>query len=275
VLFQTVYPDNVWEERYADDDYEYGSIKTWLRKKYTGPYQYLGWYEQYDIATYEFKDFIDYWPSMAVYEPFDFEAKEKSREDRIIRHAPVIDLTLDEMNNSIAVEDGTDDLLERLTVSSLLAHKGEKTVGSEKLGKKMIKRWYKGYGLVAEPEVRPVTDKLFYHYDYGDGWIVEITRLKDCGDLIDNGTLTEDELTEANTTVVEKYKPVCINQDGIRLVDDVGGFRGFIDMLRILYESDEREEPLNSHNPDTKENTRTWAHSMGWSARKISNKQML
>ena len=42
VLFQTVYPDDVWEARYGDDDYEYGSIKTWLRKKYTGSYKYLG-----------------------------------------------------------------------------------------------------------------------------------------------------------------------------------------------------------------------------------------
>ena len=44
------------------------------------------------------------------------------------------------------------------------------------LGQKMIKRWYKEYGETMEPEVIPVTDKLFYHYDYGDGWVVEITR---------------------------------------------------------------------------------------------------
>jgi len=59
------------------------------------------------------------------------------------------------------------------------------------------------------------------------------------------------------------------------LVDDVGGFGGFIDMLRILYESDGRDDHLNPHDPDTKENTRAWAYSMGWSARKISNKRML
>jgi hypothetical protein len=28
VLFQTVYPDNVWKARYGDDDYEHGSINT-------------------------------------------------------------------------------------------------------------------------------------------------------------------------------------------------------------------------------------------------------
>jgi len=275
VLFQTVYPDNVWEARYGDDDYEYGSIKTWLRKKYTGPYRYLGWYEQYEIAVAEFNSFVDYWPNMAVYEPFDLEYKDKSREDRIIKHAPVIDLTLDEMNSSIIVEDGTSDLLERLMVSSLLVCEGDKTVSAAELGQKMISRRYRGFGKVDEPEVKPVTEKLLYHYDYGDGWIVEITRVKDCCDLVDNGVITKEELADAKSTMLEKYKPVCINQDGMFLVDDVGGLGGFIDMLRILYESDGRDDHLNPHDPDTKENTRTWAHSMGWSARKISNRQML
>ena len=212
---------------------------------------------------------------MAVYEPFDFKKTDGTREDRIIKYAPVIDLTLEEMNNSMYLDDGTTDLLERLTVSSLLVHKGMKTVGAESLGNKMIKRWYNGYGMMQEPEVKPVTDKLFYHYDYGDGWIVEITRIKDCSDLIKNGMLTNEELAEARFTVIDKYKPVCIQQDGMRLVDDVGGFGGFIDMLRILYESDERDAPLNPYDPDTKENTSIWAEGMGWSARKVSNKQML
>ena len=274
VLFQTVYPDDAWEARYGDDDYEHGSVKTWLRKKYTGPYQYLGRYEQYNIAISRFNDFVKQRTNVAVYEPFDFDSKNKTREDRLIKHAAVIDLTLDEMNSSILV-DGKSDLLERLTVSSLLVHKGMNTVGVEELGRKMIKRWYKEYGEISEPEVGPITDKLFYHYDYGDGWIVEITRLEDSDDLIKNGMLTEEELFEAQSTVIEKYKPVCIHQDGMRLVDDVGGMCGFIDMLRILYESDEQEEFSDPDDPDTKENTRVWAHGMGWNARKVSNTQML
>jgi hypothetical protein len=77
---------------------------------------------------------------MAVYEPFDYKDKNKSKEDRFIKHAPVIDLTLEEMNNSMWLDDGTDDFLERLTVSSLLAHKGAKTTGAEGLGQKTITR---------------------------------------------------------------------------------------------------------------------------------------
>jgi hypothetical protein len=72
-----------------------------------------------------------------------------------------------------------------------------------------------------------------------------------------------------------KYMPVCIHQNGMCLVDDVGGFGGFVNMLRILYESDERDELYDPYSPDSKERTSIWADSMGWSARKISNRQML
>jgi len=87
--------------------------------------------------------------------------------------------------------------------------------------------------------------------------------------------LTEEELAEAKSTVIREYRPVCIHQDGMRLVDDVGGFYGFVEMLRILYESGEQDEPGDPDDPDTKENTLAWANGMGWSTRKISNKQML
>jgi len=89
------------------------------------------------------------------------------------------------------------------------------------------------------------------------------------------GIITEEELAEAKSAVIRGHRPVCIHQDGMCLVDDVGGLGGFINMLRILYETDERDEIRNPYDPDTKENTLVWAHSMGWSARKISNKQML
>ena len=126
-----------------------------------------------------------------------------------------------------------------------------------------------------EPEVKPVTNKLFYHYDYGDGWIVEMTRVQNCGDLLQNGTITVEDLAEAASTVIDKYKPVCVHKDGICLVDDVGGFGGFVDMLRRIYEPDGRDESSNPHDPYTKENTLIWARSMGWGARKVANKQML
>jgi predicted transcriptional regulator len=262
VLFQTVYPPDVWHEIYGDDDYKSGSFKTWLRKKYTGPYGYLGVYEIFDNAVYEFNDFVDRFPGIDVHEPFDYTKKEVS----IIKKAPVIELTLAELNNSLFLESGTDELLERLLVTSVLAPAGKETATAEDLNKKMIKRYYDKYGEVEEPEIKPVTDKLFYHYDYGDSWIVEITRLENCNDLIENNLLTIEEYGEAQKSVVEKYKPVCIHQDGMFVVDDVGGLGGFIDLLRTLYEPDDIEE---------KREMQSWAQYMGWSARKVSNQALL
>jgi hypothetical protein len=266
VLLQTVYPDDVWHIRYGDDDYSYGSPKIWLRNKYTGPYLYLNEYELYDTAVSEFQSLIDYYPDMAVYEPWQKRLEEKATENRIIKHANIIDLTLDELNASIIIEDGTDDLLERLTISSVLAPKGARLAGLDQLNQRMVTRYYRGHGYVEEPEVKPVTSKLLYHYDYGDGWIVEITRLRNCDDLIEAGHITKEELSVAQSTVIEKYKPVCIHQDGMFVLDDVGGLGGFIDMLRTLYEPDNQEE---------RKSMRIWSSGLGWSSRKVSNQQML
>jgi len=102
--------------------------------------------------------------------------------------------------------------------------------------------------------------------DYGDNWIVEITRQKNCDDLLDNGQLTHEELAIAINTVAEKHRPVCIHQDGMFVVDDVGGLDGFIDLLRTIYEPADLVE---------KEEMQTWAHGMGWSTRRTGNKEML
>jgi predicted transcriptional regulator len=262
VLFQTVYPDDVWHARYGDDDYEHGSHKTWLKKKYTGPYRYLGHYERYKIAVDEFMDFVKQFPCIDVYEPIDFTKRER----KIVGKSPVIDLTLDELNASLYVDDGTKDLLERLVVSSVLAPEGASLATAAELNQRMIRRRYRGYDSVEEPEVKPVTHKLYYNYDYGDGWVVEITLQENCDDLLKSGLLSDGELLEARNTVIEKHRPVCIRQDGMFLVDDVGGPSGFVRMLQILYGIADIEE---------KRSMQEWAYFMGWSTRKVSNKAML
>ena len=46
------YPCEDFDDLYWDDDYEEGqSIKTWMRKKYTGPYRYKGEWEHYCNAN--------------------------------------------------------------------------------------------------------------------------------------------------------------------------------------------------------------------------------
>ena len=266
VLFQTLYPDDVWDERYGDDDYESGSFKNWLRKKYTGPYDYLGFYEQYETAVNEYKEFIEWWPVVDVYEPFSMNTNAKRK---IVKKAPILELTFDELlDASMLIEDSTEDLLERLLVSSVLAPEGKRTATTEELNLRMIKRTYRRYGTVEEPKVKPVTNKLIYEYDYGDGWEVEITRQKNGDDLIEKGLLSKEEYKDACSTVIEKHKPVCIRQDGMFLVDDIGGLGGFIRLLKTLYEPDEEEI-------DEQEKMREWAYWMGWSTRKVSNRMLL
>ncbi len=42
------FPGEDWEDLYWDDDYRGDQgLKTWLKKKYTGPYIYKGWSEHY------------------------------------------------------------------------------------------------------------------------------------------------------------------------------------------------------------------------------------
>ena len=70
---------------------------------------------------------------------------------------------------------------------------------------------------------------------------------------------------------VAKYRPICIQKDGIELVDNVGGIGGFCEMLRTICECDRNsKEKL-----EERENVLEWAHMMGWTGRNISPKQTL
>ena len=166
-------------------------------------------------------------------------------EIRIIKRAPLIDLTLEEMNSSLMLDGGTESLLERLEVDKLLAYQDE-DINLE--------------GLF------PVTKGLIYNYDFGDNWVVKISKYKDCEDLFRNNIIDEYELEEAEDTVISKHKPVCINKVGVSVLDDVGGLSGFADFLGTIYEGEDKEEVSEA---------RAWARSLGWSATKTSNKRML
>jgi hypothetical protein len=248
VLFQP--PIESEDDVFWDDDYQRGSIKTWLKKKYTGPYVFNGIMEDFELAQKDIKQLIERFPDLEVKESFNdywnrSKGKDKS-ELRIIKRAPIIELTLEEMNNSIIIECGTESLLERLEVASVLAFKDE--------------------DLYTLNNIFPVTHELIYNYDFGDNWTITITKEKDCLELLRKGYISKDELIEAETTVMTKHKPVCIHKDGVFVLDDVGGLHGFAELLKSIYEGEDKEEGRNY---------KTWAHSLGWSERKISNKLIL
>ncbi|MGD9567062.1 MAG: hypothetical protein AB7V48_01870 [Sedimentibacter sp.] len=247
VLFQP--PSESEHDVFWDDDYRSGSINAWLKKKYTGPYFYGGDLEHLEAAKTDMHELLERFKMFDVRESFSDYMKRKNKgedtELKILRRAPLIELTLEEMNSSLYIEGGTESLLERLEVDKVIASDSEK-IGSN--------------GLF------PVTNKLLYNYDFGDNWIITITKKADCNNLLTSNIISHEELDEANENVLIKHKPVCINKDGISLIDDVGGLSGFADFLGTIYESEDKEERTNAS---------TWARSLGFNTKKISNKMML
>lgn len=247
ILFQP--PSEAEEDIFWDDDYKRGSFKAWLRKKYTGPYIYRGTMEHLEVARQDVQKFLVRFKILEVSESFNDYMKraeqDENAEMRIIKKAPLIDLTLEEMNSSLILDGGTESLLERLKVNKVIAAQDE-DINLE--------------GLF------PVTKELIYNYDFGDNWIVKITKYKDCENLLKNNIIDQYELEEAKNTVISKHKPVCINKVGVSVFDDVGGLSGFADFLGTIYEGEDKEEVSS---------VRAWAKSIGWSATKVSNKMML
>jgi len=261
------YPCEDFEDLYWDDDYEEGqSIKTWFRKKYTGPYKYLGEWEHYDIAN--------------------AAAKRDMKDHSLDKHS-IQDIMFD-------YQGGMDELLERIPLMELLIPKGIKEDPElmDKI-KFLQKRQEKEE---KDLSVFPVAHELIYSYDYGDGWSVKIT-LEDCyytkdgfdvqresglpgriilpitGDQVLADKTAFDmhnqklgkALTLKAATVAMKKRPVGLSVDGLSLMDDVGGIHGYIDFLRVIHGDD----------PDEKEEMKEWAKWMGWTGRMVKPENLL
>ena len=260
ILFQGL-PDDEYD-KFWDDDYIYGYIRTWLRKKYTGPYVFGGYTEEYEEAKGSVDELIHRFPTVDVRESFfDYNERTKGKKDcesegiRIIKTAPILSLTVRELTNSISIDSALDELLERMPVAEVLGVKGAELAEFEE-----IKNW------TEERIFKPATDKLIYNYDFGDNWIVEITRPGNFVDLSGQRGIDEERIGKAIDTVREKHKPVCIGKKGGYVMDDVGGMGGFADFLYNIYVSKDMEE---------RQAYREWAKSLGWSKRKIELEKML
>lgn len=101
----------------------------------------------------------------------------------------------------------------------------------------------------------PLSSELKYCYDYGDGWEVNII----CKGVYSLQESDETGQPDAETIrmVIEQEKPVCIAADGLPVMDDVGGIRGYIEFLDTLHHG----------TPEERQNSREWARSMGWTGR--------
>ena len=145
---------------------------------------------------------------------------------------------------NVMIGSNPEDLMESLEVSKILASEGGKLKTNGQF---------------------PVTNELIYNYDFGDDWEVYITRKDSYNDLIESNSITEKELNLAKNLVGRTHRPVCINKEGVSVMDDVGGLVGFCYFLGRLYEGNKYE----------KEEAYDWAQHMQWDDEKNSIKEIL
>lgn len=287
------FPTENYEDIYWDDDYKEGeSIKSWMRRKYTGPYRYKGYGERYLINQMEVESMFSRWDEITVRE-FDFRAEKQPEPYNVKLKEATVDQVLHAFADVMCHE-----LIERLKVSDVLCLKNSKGVNFSDI-KKHVKRELsncqihdaiekyhsKRFGSFKQEReflenynisVLPVTEQLIYSYDYGDGWEVLIT----CEDIYEKSETgawigaNGDEVksfADSLEEIIAKHRPICIEKDGIELVDDVGGIGGFCRMLKTIYEADIRDED----EMEERDSMLGWAEMMGWTGRRISPKQTL
>ena len=104
----------------------------------------------------------------------------------------------------------------------------------------------------------PQFDRLLYHYDYGDNWLVHIS-------VEDVYHVQQDDVPQEVKVVQESGKPTCLEADGLSLMDDCGGVYGYLEFLRLLDHGD----------PEEAAEAREWAREMGWNGRKKKPENMI
>ena len=237
------FPTENFEDIYWDDDYEGNqSFKSWLKKKYTGPYQYRGFSEHYLYNQEEVQGIFSRWEELTDHE--------------LLERLPITSLMYTGQENSIAeAKEHAKRQLNKICFEDIYEQYESTNFKSRKQRREFLEKY--------NINVLPVTHLLNYSYDYGDGWEVKIT----C-----DGVLSKDEIEQSIfEEVIEKHRPVCIAKDGIELVDDVGGIHGFCEMLETIYECDFYDEEA----VEERESMLAWAQMMGWTGRRIGVKQTL
>lgn len=148
--------------------------------------------------------------------------------------------------------------------------------------------------LYAESDLhmQPLTDMLYYAYDYGDGWELVITctdvftvelqtesgtvlptaakaaetaRIANCIVIGQSGIAVEEQARECVAKAAVRHTVQCLALDGLPLMDDVGGLYGYIEFLQTWKEGD-REEARN---------VMEWAKGQGWTGKPSKPENLL
>ena len=134
------FPDDS-DDEFWDDDYKEGiSFKSWLKKKYTGPYYYGGESEKMEVAREWVYEFIEDNKEWKVARSFSEWMKNKNAP---IEYVEIKKAKLSQVEP--AFDRSFDELLERLSIE----------------------------------EVLTLSNTLYYSYDYGDGWEVKIEIIEE------------------------------------------------------------------------------------------------
>jgi hypothetical protein len=282
------FPNSTFADAFWDDDYdESKSPRTWMRSKYLKQYKYGGFSEYWIENQAEIHNLAQRIPMLTVH-PFQLREKVQPRKVRFE------DASLQELLDAIMFDDGMPDALkESLRLSEILSrdptdieqakasalsadisavglykHYRDTVVSyaRQERGHRDESAYSHAFGQMVKLQkkyeakhIMPIATELLYSYDYGDGWEVDITLVREFGK--DSQTVND----ETAAKVIADRKPICIAKDGLHVLDDCGNVHGYIDMLRTIHEGD-RDEAMEM---------REWARGQGWTGRDVSPKQMI
>ena len=235
-----------WDDDYIGDI----SYRNWLKKQYTGPYKYLGDLEHYVECQQMLDRCIDdnpFFKDLVVDEStlnlYNKETGEVWPEIKEPKSNPGCGFSWREVN----------ELLERLSVGEVLFPRGN-SIDEEALDKLLNTEWDASD---RDPEVIPITDSII-HDLWGTNWIVQIT----CVGQYDycSGVPGYEEITEKLRT-----SPVCINYDGLPVLDYATSDEGYCEFL----------EDLHSGKPSKRDWARTMAKESGWTGYMVKPENLI
>ena len=282
------FPNSTLGDAFWDDDYdETKSPRTWMRSKYLKQYRYGGHSEYWIENQAEIHDLAYHIPILDVR---SFRWKEEGKHKKV----KFEDATLQDLTEAIIFDEGMPDALkESLRLGEILSldpidiEAAKATALAVDNSSVPLYKQYRDIVVLdargenglhdmatyshaagrmgklqkkSEPDtIMPIATELLYSYDYGDGWEIDISLVREFG----KDDLIVDDETAAK--VIADRKPVCIAKDGLNVLDDCGNVHGYIDMLRTIHEDDR----------DEKQEMRDWARSQGWTGRDASPKHMI
>lgn len=279
------YPDDYSEEQELLEDEEMYNINAYFKRAYKGPYFYYGIGEHMMESKYALDTMLEEASSIPLIKDIlSFAVRGKHNGNDPIKS--ILDASCD-MFDKILDFGQTNELLERLRVDEVF-YSGRSAEIPDALVSETEARYQANIGrLTALREtyleemdidyclkmnalngiVPPMTKTVIYRYDYGDSWEVKIK----CVDFLelDPDKPAKDASDELLHTVINEHRPICIEADGLPVLDDVGGIGGYTDMLVTM------NEKKGGKYTDEAREIKEWAREMGWTGRKHNPKTIL